>query len=485
MSCACCGGGMNQHNGQVAAAETWSQTLIAGEQSDITSPVITSGTGMLWADATPVTRVSMDLIGNNFNISSFDAAGALVAATVIATLTSAWSFPDDITLDSAAPTLSIGDGTGSPSLILSKADAVNSNIFNLRVGASPRWIWQFTTGEDVQILRRDIAGAAVDTPMKFEFTDGSLIFQNDLLLDGTGAGGTGEISMAGNLILDSADPVATFGDDLGGPEIILTKAAADVSLITWSSATFTRWEFEVDASEDMLFNRFDAAGVFVDIPISIAAADGNVTLINGISIADGVFTDAPTGANDFVLGQVGDGDRGLTIFSAGDSMLAFTNTSGAIPDASMRWDDVASELIISAVGTDRLTMTATEIVATTDVGYSVGLVGNRFLRGFIQSLKTNFRGTAVTTTLGDDDYLACDTSGGGYVVNLPAAADGGATYWLEVTTGLGADVTLTRAGADTINTALTTIALAQGLHFIKSNPGGTNWRVWTMVSGVP
>lgn len=107
---------------------------------------------------------------SSLDVTSNATVGGTLGVTGAATLSSG------ATLSSASPTLTIGNGTGSPSTLYSKADASLANVWDLRNGGAGlserRWTCQWSTAESLIFYRYDALGTLLDAPLTLAYSTG-------------------------------------------------------------------------------------------------------------------------------------------------------------------------------------------------------------------------------------------------------------------------------------------------------------------------
>jgi hypothetical protein len=135
-----------------------------------------------------------------------------------------------------------------------------------------------------------------------------------------------------------AGTVATFASTLTTNQaLVISNAAGTAHAIQGQTSGSNRWTMQLgnggaeggsNAGSDFALNRFSDAGSFIDSPLTINRASGNVTLTGQLSITANGLT-----AGTFVVGQ-----SLFTDNAAGTSRVLFGRTSG-----SNRWAILAGD----------------------------------------------------------------------------------------------------------------------------------------------
>ncbi len=273
--------------GGAPSAETWATTLLAGASSGATSPSINTGQNLLSQTGG---GADIGLVGTRFGTffgEVLDLSGAATVGTTLGVVGDATLESDlildgatgagdidmagDFRMDSASPAAFFGDAIGSPLLLVFKAAAATSQMFwrtSLGGAVVGDKAIAHTPTEDLEIRGHDgvgfnalltLATALVTTNVAANFDAavtmdttlgvvGDATLESDLILDG--ATGAGDLTMAGDFLMDSASPTATIGDDLGAPTLELRKEGALAGVINYFSDNVLRAALLLDGSEN-------------------------------------------------------------------------------------------------------------------------------------------------------------------------------------------------------------------------------------------
>ena len=239
----------------------------------------------------------------------------------------------DLFLDAASPTLTIGDGTGSPVLVLNKSDA-GTATFNANVAGVTRWDVLIDASEDFSLERRNGAGALIDAPLFVDITNGDVSIVNQLLL-------------AGAIDTDAAASAVEIvaGDGSGDVGFTLFVDVAGIGRYGVTDTTgggAMRGGLQINAGGDQLIHV--AAGSAVTLVTSVAVspfADGLRFL--GTSL----LRWGPSFVNQISYATVVAGD-GTTI-SIGDEKLVQATAPTGLTTLTLPTAVVGDEYFIDAV----------------------------------------------------------------------------------------------------------------------------------------
>ena len=179
-----------------------------------------------------------------------------------------------LTLDSASPAAIFGGTVGAPLLIVFKAAAATSNMFwrtsaggavanDKAFAHTPTESMEFRSHDGasfISIFEYTTTTIASNVAHTMETTldvvgDGT--FESDLTLDG--ATGAGDLTIAGDFLMDSASPTATIGDDLGAPTLEMRKVGTQAAPIQFFSDNVLRAALILNSAESFLI-RVGATG---------------------------------------------------------------------------------------------------------------------------------------------------------------------------------------------------------------------------------
>ncbi len=173
----------------------------------------------------------------------------------------------NLDLDSASPTLTLGDNTGAPRLILD-AVASSDGAIDWEQGSVLRWRLFTNSSAEWRLHRYNASGVFQDNPILVDPTAGDVAFASD-------------ITVAGGLF-------ALTGTST--PTIRIDKTPGSTGILDFSTDGSTQWVVRNTSTENFEIERNNPAGTPADIPFAIAVATGNVTFANDISAVDGTFT---------------------------------------------------------------------------------------------------------------------------------------------------------------------------------------------------
>lgn len=231
-----------------------------------------------------------------------------------------------------SPSITFGDGTGAANVDYDKADAFTAFVSRFRVAGVTRWSMLFSSGENVLWQRHDAAGVLQDVPFSMFQVDGSITISNDLLIDGGGAGGTGELDMS------SDDASLQVGNALGSPFIDINHLPAETGRIRFRQVndidtTGDKTLTHGTATDALIIQDFDGA-VFNDlialttiVTINVAAnfdaavtMDTTLGVVGDATLESDLTLDAATGAGDLTMaGQL---SVGGAVAAAGEAIRA-------------------------------------------------------------------------------------------------------------------------------------------------------------------
>ncbi len=158
----------------------------------------------------------------------------------------------DFTLDSASPTLTVGDGSGSPSVLLDKS-AAGVGTLDFQTAGAAAWKVELDASDDLVFAR----GSGPTTSAKALGATGNWEFSNDVDLTDSGA-------------------QLKVGDGTGGPDLVLDKGGAWGSDIQFHDGGTLRWAIQHDSAENLEVKRYDASGTYQDDVIRLDDTDGTV-----------------------------------------------------------------------------------------------------------------------------------------------------------------------------------------------------------------
>jgi hypothetical protein len=250
----------------------------------------------------------------------------------------------NLTMGAATPTLTMGDGTGGPIISLGKADAFTAFPFNLSVGdpgvgANLRWNFQFGTNEDLRWHRFDVLGVAVDVPMTIEFATGNIQIDNDLIMDGSGVGSTGELDLA------SDDASLQVGNALGTPRIDVNHLPAETGILAFRQVN------DIDTTGDKILVHGTGTDALIIQDFDGAVFDDLMTFTTTIVSNVAHNFDAAV-TMDTTLGVTGNTTlSGSLTVDVGAASVRFGDGSSG-PNLTLRKADASANSIRFEVGSD-------------------------------------------------------------------------------------------------------------------------------------
>ena len=139
--------------------------------------------------------------------------------------------------------LRVGNNSVSnPLLVIDKAEAGTSSLTFSNENQA-RFAFLLDSSENL-LLRAYSAGGASLRTVTFNNATGLWSLPNDITLTGT--------------------RTLTVGDGTGNQAIVVNKSAAGTGVLTFQDNGTVRWNIKCDASENLLFERYDSSGVLQD-----------------------------------------------------------------------------------------------------------------------------------------------------------------------------------------------------------------------------
>ena len=358
---------------------------------------------------------------------------------------------NNLSLTSSNPTLTVGDGGGSPTVLIDKADMGVGEIKWSNAGTQ-RWVLRAGATEDFELLRFGSGGGFAENAFA--------ISQND-----------STVRLGRNLALTSSSPTLTVGDGTGSPIINLDKSNAGTSEMRWQSGSLTRFSNRLDSSENLIWRRHDDAGVGVDTAITIDGGTSDVTFANDITMASSsplltVGNAAGSSASPNILINKGSAGSGLIDWQV-DSVLRWRMIHTSDEDFKIdRFDDGGSFIdapLLIASGSGNVFIT-NDLFVTGTVSGSVGLFGGLANGQHSIAISVGTHNAVVT-----ERVIRVNSSISPVTVQLPAATEGG-EWHIVVTAGSGG-VTLAPNGSDNLNGANSTDTISTVGRYIVSQDG--------------
>jgi len=198
----------------------------------------------------------------------------------------------NLDLTSSSPTLTVGDGSGSPILYLDGGeDGSNDPIIRFATTGSHQWSIQQdeSAGSNLRVLRY-INGSFQATTLDIDRS--------------------GNITMEADLTLDSDSPTLTVGNGTGGvPRIAFDKPNGDVARWDFMDNGVVRWRIQHHTNEDLIWNRLNSAGGDQHTFMTMDVDDGTMRLEADLSLTSSAPTltvGDGTGAVEVVLDSSSD-----------------------------------------------------------------------------------------------------------------------------------------------------------------------------------
>ena len=293
---------------------------------------------------------------------------------------------NNLDLNSASPTLSVGNNTGSPVLALD-IDTLGTGAFRFRVEGTTQWGLNVNASDDFSFQR---AGSVE-------------VWGADQA--------TGLVSFANSVILDSASPSATFGDGSGSPVIRLDKTAAGTCQVQWfvAGGIVNSKRIRLEADETLAFEDFNGAtwdrAMTIDNVADVQIAN-NLTLDSvgpSLVVGDGTGTLPSirlnaTGNSQFIFLQANTQEVIFQVGATPDLQIA-VDVSGSIKNTFYRnatgnWEMPANLALNSAsptlgVGTTSPIVNIAAALGTPEMRFQKLPAGNtivRFSSGVVETL---------------------------------------------------------------------------------------------------
>jgi len=240
--------GQEPISGELGLVKITQSGLELIETSAVPGPTISSTQGRIWLKSeapSPNVLMFTDGAGTDWPLNGSGSANSLAEVLAVGNTTGGTdleiSTGDELISEAGTslrirpgnsqtsfvntdPVLFIGSGGGSPQVVLRKLDGDTTSVFSWRVGGTSsgnRWIWQFENDENLNFLRRDNVGAAVDTPLAFNWADGYLKTDTSLV------------------IKERADHIATPSSTFG--EIWVRSEAPSPNVLMYTDGDGTDW----------------------------------------------------------------------------------------------------------------------------------------------------------------------------------------------------------------------------------------------------
>jgi hypothetical protein len=177
--------------------------------------------------------------------------------SVLGTFSSNVTVGGTFSLTAANASLTLGDGTGTPNLILNKSDAATGAGVDHQNAGFIRWRTGMDGSENWGLHRFNGAGVFQESTIVDQSTHG---WDFPATVDVTGLA-----TFDANAILNSASPILTIGDGTGDGRLIIDKAdLSEAQVARYENAGVIRWAWHHFVSENLGLRRYNASGVLVD-----------------------------------------------------------------------------------------------------------------------------------------------------------------------------------------------------------------------------
>lgn len=198
----------------------------------------------------------------------------------------------------ASPTVTIGDGTGTPMFVLDKS-AGGEGRFQYHDAGVMRWESAISGTEHLEFRRYNSSGVFQDNSLKL-WASGAVTMEGTVGLDITNGpldvGGLATFD--GDATFDSSAPEIFVGDGSGSPKLYFDKNDAGFAEVWFrnneSGTQQQRWILSHRSDESLAFQRYNSAGTFQDFTIQLNA-DGSVDVANTLTADTLVGTAEVTG----------------------------------------------------------------------------------------------------------------------------------------------------------------------------------------------
>jgi hypothetical protein len=231
------------------------KTVDNGTYNDVLTTLKVDEAGNATA-ATQIPEAIGQLWGNVVD-DFFQASYPYVREVATGTLTGPFTFDGTVTLDSASPILTVGDGAGSPDVIIDKDGAGEGDLIFQTAGVQS---WRVVNDASENLVFK--RGAGDFTTFTFSQSSGKGTF--------SGAFQVGGASTFQGDIDTSTDVTMTWGDGTGTAQTgnIFTKAdAGNVVTDEWRSggvaSANVRYALEMNSVESLNWRVYSGVGVFL------------------------------------------------------------------------------------------------------------------------------------------------------------------------------------------------------------------------------
>lgn len=160
--------------------------------------------------------------------------------------------------------VTLGDGTGSPSLVFDKSNGGGPRVFDFLNAGVRRYDLNFNSFEDLVYRNYDSGGV---------FTANAIVLQSNAIIRFEGA----------QVQLDTPSPILRIGDGSGTPRAYFDKLDTGTSLLDFLNEGVIRWRFYHFTDENLYVQQYDASGVFVENLLNLSSTTGSFTIRSGLT----------------------------------------------------------------------------------------------------------------------------------------------------------------------------------------------------------
>lgn len=375
-----------------------------------------------WAVTVDSTSESGSNVGSDFSIDRYNDAGTYIDTPFEIKRDTGMA---DITIRSGNK---VGNGSGGVYYGINGA-AASDRIIEFESSGSNRWgigaeasaESGSNAGSDFRIYRYDDTGGFINSVFEIQRSSG-LVY------------------------VPTFDSGCSFGNGTAAVNVYINGVAGTGRAVWWRTNNSNRWELSAsntaesgsNAGSNFLLSRYNDAGSYVDTPISVNRANGNVS-VNRLSILDYIVSGSNVGTNDGtyssldinrsagVSGAVRYQTAGSTRWEVGVSSSAESGSNAGSNFMINRYDDTGTfvDTPFSIVrSTGNITLTGSIDFVSTDTTLSRLAAGTLGVEG--KTIPYVFAQSAVATSVG-----AVTTETTLATVTIPGGAMG-PNGWIEI-----------------------------------------------------
>lgn len=325
----------------------------------------------------------------------------------------------NVDLDSPNAQLNVGDGGGAGTLRTFGDNTANRVHWEIRDQSTQVWRWTLLTSGTWQLTNN--AGGHT---WSFQAA-GTTLFPNSVTIS------------AGDLTLDSASPITSFGDFAGSPNTQFRKTAAGFAQLQFQTAATTNDKRLLFDTDETLKLQSHNGAVYADGLTLDNNAD--VLIENQLLVAGAAAGDAVALATNIV---VGDGnDCGITLFNgvSNEGRISFADAAGAMR-GEIKWEDTFDTFTWSTAGAVRMRLSSQNLRPFSNGLIGLGVTSIRFTECWADNVIAQ-DGIQLGDTVADGP-----TEFGG--TGIPAAGLGvNGDYYFRDDAGAGTHIYFKTAGA--------------------------------------